>query len=121
MGGFSEAMDPQRLRGLRNSLAHWAQLWRVPRLSRDVALRASTRFQRSLGSYRAKRAEITLAAWLVDGPAHLLEEVLCHEAAHAAVHLVHGDRVRPHGPEWRDFMARAGVDQRQLLLPLNDN
>ena len=108
-------LDSERIQALRNLLAHWAQLWRVPRLSSEVALRASTRFRRSLGSYRASRTEISLAAWLVDGPANLLEEVLCHEAAHAAVHLVHGQRVRPHGPEWRDFMARAGVPARARI------
>jgi predicted SprT family Zn-dependent metalloprotease len=116
---FALAVDPERIQALKGSVARWARLWQVPRLVSDVALRTSSRFRRSLGSYRASRAQITLAAWLVDGPADLLEEVLCHEAAHAAVHLVHGGRVRPHGPEWRDFMARAGVLAR-VRIPASE-
>ena len=112
-------MNPERMQLLRDSVVQWAQLWGVPGLGSAVALRISSRFQRSLGSYRASRAEITLAAWLVDGPTKLLEEVLCHEAAHAAVHLVHGDRVRPHGQEWRDFMARAEVPAR-VRIPASE-
>jgi predicted SprT family Zn-dependent metalloprotease len=71
--------------------------------------------QRSLGSYRAARAEITLAAWLLEGPPRLLEEVLCHEAAHAAVHRVHGLSASPHGSEWREFMALAGLPARARI------
>jgi len=116
-------MDPARIRVLRESVVQWGRLWGVPRLGSEVSLRTSSRFQRSLGSYRASRAEITLAAWLVDGPTQLLDEVLCHEAAHAAVRLVHGDGVRPHGPEWRDFMALAEIPARVRIpaseLPLS--
>lgn len=38
----------------------------------------------------------------------LLEEVICHEAAHVAAFILHGARVRPHGPEWRALLARTG-------------
>jgi len=106
------ALDPERIQGIAGSLAHWAELWGVPSLRNRVALRTSSRFRRSLGSYRATHSEITLAAWLVDGPSALLEEVLCHEAAHAAVHFVYGERVKPHGPEWRDLMVKAGTPAR---------
>lgn len=108
-------MDAERAEVLRDSIIHWAGLWGVPRLGEKVTLRASSRFQRSLGTYRASRMEIALASWLVDGPPDLLEEVLCHEAAHAALHLTCRDGVRPHGPEWQDLMARAGVPARARI------
>jgi len=92
-------------------------LWGVPTPATDVALRTSSRLRTSLGNYRAKRSEITLAAWLLDGPADLLEEVLCHEAAHAAVHALHRRRVRPHGAEWRGLMGRAGLPARRRVPP----
>lgn len=114
-----QAMDPSRIRELRDSVGQWGRLWGVPRLDSEVSLRTSSRFRRSLGSYRASRAEITLAAWLVDGPTQLLDEVLCHEAAHAAVHLVHGNAVRPHGPEWKGLMARASMPAR-LRIPASE-
>jgi predicted SprT family Zn-dependent metalloprotease len=46
-------------------------------------------------------------------------EVLCHEAAHAAVVALHGRRVRPHGAEWRDLMLFAGFRPR-VRLPSED-
>ena len=79
----------------------------------------TARLRRSLGTYRASRAEITIAGWLVDEPTPLLDEVLCHEAAHAAVRLIHGDGVRPHGPEWRDFMAMAQMPAR-VRIPASE-
>lgn len=105
-------MDPFLSHRLEDSIAYWGELWGLPKLAAATSLRVSTRFRRSLGSYRASRREITLAAWLVDEPTPLLDEVLCHEAAHAAVHLTYGTGKRPHGREWRDFMARAGVPAR---------
>lgn len=114
-----QAEDSERIQELRKSVVRWAQLWELPQLGKKVGLRASSKFQRSLGSYRAGRAEITLAAWLIDGPSDLLEEVLCHEAAHAAVHLLHGERVRPHGPEWRSLMTHAGMPPR-VRIPVSE-
>jgi predicted SprT family Zn-dependent metalloprotease len=112
-------MNPEGLEASRNSITRWSRLWGLPRLSREISLRTSSRFRRSLGNYCARRAEIALAVWLVDGPTDLLEEVLCHEAAHAAVHLVHGVGVRPHGPEWRDFMALAEMPAR-VRIPASE-
>jgi predicted SprT family Zn-dependent metalloprotease len=112
-------VDSRRLDGLRSSVSDWAKIWGVPELGRDVTVRISSRFRRSLGGYRAARAEVTLAEWLLDGPVDLLREVLCHEAAHAAVRHTHGDGVRPHGREWRDFMALAGMRAR-VRIPASE-
>ncbi len=111
-GRSVQAVDPVRIQELRDSVTQWGRLWGIRQLGRDVDVRTSSRFRRSLGSYRASRAEITLAAWLVDGPIDLLNEVLCHEAAHAAIHFVHGKRARPHGKEWQGFMTQAEVPAR---------
>lgn len=133
----------RHLESLHGRLDSWATLWDVPLLAKSVRIRTSTRYRRSLGAYHPTRSQITLASWLVgDGtgePPHpLLEEVLCHEAAHAAVHLYVGDlrgglsavmgighsrreRPRPHGPEWRAFMVAAGLEPRvripEALMP----
>jgi SprT protein len=88
-------------------------VWRIALLAKGTRLRSSARLCRSLGTYRPSRSQITLAAWLFDdAPRTLLEEVLCHEAAHAAVHLTHARRVRPHGAEWRAFMLAVGRQPR---------
>lgn len=115
-------IDPRHLESLHALLEEWAALWRVPHLAKSVGLRTSSRLRRSLGTYRPARSQITLAAWLLeDAPRPLLEEVLCHEAAHAAVHLSCSGRVRPHGSDWRDLMLAAGRIPRvripELLLP----
>jgi len=117
--GFASTMDPDGLEARRGSIVRWSRLWGLPRLGHEISLRTSSRLQRSLGSYCARRAEITVAAWLLEGPTDLLEEVLCHEAAHAAVHLAHGTGVRPHGPEWRAFMALAEMPAR-VRMPASD-
>ncbi len=114
-----QSVDPIRIRALRHAIVGWARLWGVPELEREVTLRTSSRFRRSLGSYRPRRAEITLAAWLVDGPGPLLNEVLCHEAAHAAVHFTYGERTKPHGTEWREFMAKADAPAR-VRIPVSE-
>ncbi len=36
-----------------------------------------------------------------------------HEAAHVIVFRLHGTRIRPHGPEWRDVMDLFGADKRR--------
>ncbi len=46
-------MEPARMRELRISVIQLGRLWGVPRLDSEVSLRTSSRFQRSLGSYRA--------------------------------------------------------------------
>jgi predicted SprT family Zn-dependent metalloprotease len=117
--GSVQTEGPEGIQKLRDPIIHWARLWGIPHLGDEVGLRVSSRFRRSLGSYHARRIEITLAAWLIDGPANLLREVLCHEAAHAAVHYVHGDCVRPHGKEWRSFMEQAGVPGR-VRIPASE-
>ena len=53
---------------------------------------------------------------LSDGRPTLLEEVLCHELAHAAVHRLHGRRAKPHGPEWKALMVKAGHEPRVRVL-----
>ena len=125
-------LDALQIDALHSLLERWATLWRVPDLAKSVGLRSSTRLRRSLGNYRASRQQITLAAWLLDESCRaLLEEVLCHEAAHAAVHLSRPRAgrwrwgrvrtVRPHGPEWRAFMEAAGHAPRvripESLMP----
>lgn len=113
------AQDPSWRQALRDPIREWARIWGISRLPDDLSLRSSSRLRRSLGTYRARRAEITLAAWLLDGPSELLEEVLCHEAAHAAVHIAHGDDVRPHGREWQRLMVEAGMRPR-VRIPVSE-
>jgi predicted SprT family Zn-dependent metalloprotease len=89
-------------------LKSWAALWGVPGLS-DVEVSFSDRLTRSLGRTRPSSRRIVLAANLRSpSNRHLLKSVLCHEAAHIAIHSVFGHEKRPHGREWASLVEQAG-------------
>jgi predicted SprT family Zn-dependent metalloprotease len=93
-------------------LTDWAQRWGVPGLEERLSVQVSTRLRTSLGRYSPAKGELRVASYLLDGPPSLLCEVLCHEAAHAAVCELHGRSARPHGPEWQALMRKAGFAPR---------
>lgn len=104
----------------RRRIQVWAELWGVPGLESRLRLETSTRMTRALGRCFPQSNHIRIAAFLLDGPRELLEEVICHEAAHAANWELHGRAARPHGPEWRRLMALAGIPAR-LRIPLPED
>lgn len=69
----------------------------------------------ALGRARPREKLIRINAALVDQHPSLLDEVLCHEAAHIAVHELHRGYRRPHGPEWRRLMELAGFAPRARM------
>jgi predicted SprT family Zn-dependent metalloprotease len=100
---------------LARTLRRWATVWRVPQLPDSLSFRHNTRLR------------TTIARWVID--ANCLElstgffelrqdqlEILCHELAHAAVMHIHGKTVKPHGPEWRELVCRAGYKPRARRL-----
>jgi len=93
-------------------LQDWGRTWGTPGIELRIQLATSTRMTSALGRCRPARAEIKIAAALLDAPAAILEEVLCHESAHVAVHELHKRKVRPHGPEWKTLMSIAGYAPR---------
>lgn len=99
---------------LRALVSAWAAAWGDAGLADAVAVSFSPRLRRSLGRCRPAAGRITLRADLRDGPEARLAEVLCHEAAHVAVHRRHGRAARPHGPEWRALVEAAGYEPRRL-------
>jgi predicted SprT family Zn-dependent metalloprotease len=90
----------------------WSTQWGVPDLRGEVKLELSHRMRSSLGGFYARERVIRIADTLLEAPPHLLHEVLCHEAAHAAVEILHGGRARSHGREWRELMRRVGLEPR---------
>lgn len=95
---------------LRPWIASWGAEWSVPDLARRTSVAFSGRMSRSLGRCTLRTGEIRLNAALLDGPEAALLEVACHEAAHAAVFILHGAQARPHGREWKALMRRAGYE-----------
>jgi SprT protein len=103
----------------------WARLaeklsyaWGVRGLEKRVQVEVSSRLSASLARYYATQGVIRIASSVVlSGAGPILREVLGHEAAHLAVHLLHGDRAKPHGPEWISLMQMAGLEPR-LRIPI---
>ena len=90
----------------------WGQVWGVPDLATQVRLELSHRMRTSLGGFYARERLIRIADTLLEAPPHLLHEVLCHEAAHAAVEVLHGPGARSHGRQWKELMRRVGLEPR---------
>ncbi|MEN8163419.1 MAG: SprT-like domain-containing protein [Acidobacteriota bacterium] len=103
--------------GLERHLKHFLGLWEVDAFAPKIEMRLSTRMTRTIGSANPARNRITLAAWLFNQPQEIIDEVLCHEAAHLVVHHLHGPGLRPHGREWQALMRWAGVAPR-VRIPL---
>jgi len=45
----------------------------------------------------------------------VLEEVICHEAAHIAAYHLYGPKIKSHGPEWKELVTKAGFLPRTKL------
>ena len=93
-------------------MAGWCARWGLPGFERALTITFSRRFRSRLGRCTPASREIRLAAFLVDAPVALLAEVLCHEAAHAAVYELHGSGLKPHGSEWKRLMQQVGFEPR---------
>ena len=100
------------LPNIRDWLDEWSRLWSVPQLPKKLQITPNPRLRNSLGRSHPATGRIHLHKQLADEPESLLREVVCHEAAHVAVHLLYGRRVRPHGPEWARLMRTAGYEPR---------
>ncbi|MCP3980292.1 MAG: SprT family zinc-dependent metalloprotease [bacterium] len=93
-------------------LQTWADVWGVPDLPDRLRVEYAPRLRRSLGRCTPATGHIRLHPALRDAGISLLKEVLCHEAAHAAVYLLYGAGRRPHGVEWARLMRAAGFEPR---------
>jgi predicted SprT family Zn-dependent metalloprotease len=96
----------------RDNALGWSGTWGVADLRATVRVELSHRMRSSLGGFYPQERLIRIADTLLEAPPHLLQEVLCHEAAHAAVHILHGGRARSHGREWRELMRAVGLEPR---------
>ena len=90
----------------------WSRCWGVADLRGVLGLEVSRRMRTSLGYYLPESRKIRISDVLLEAPPAILEEILCHEAAHAAVEILHGNGVRAHGREWKDLMRQVGLEPR---------
>lgn len=93
---------------IHRALEDWCHLWGVEELGPEISVEFSSRMTRSLGRCYPERKLIRIAQFVREESDALVQEVLCHEAAHVAAHHLYGSSIRPHGPEWKELMQRAG-------------
>ncbi|MBI5506711.1 MAG: SprT-like domain-containing protein [Deltaproteobacteria bacterium] len=98
--------------GHQRLLARWLRTWKVSRLSRELRVEFSPRLRRAFGRCYQSDRLIRLTPSLLGAQSYLMTEVLCHEAAHAAVFERYGSQCQPHGQEWRELMAAVGFEAR---------
>ena len=92
----------------RSVISRWAEVWGADNLEERVSVVFSLRMVKSLGRCDLKSKTIKLNPKLKGRRDEILLEVLCHEAAHIAVHETHGSGSKPHGEEWQRYMRQAG-------------
>lgn len=100
------------LQDFSNLIGRWAAVWDVPDLAETIQVRYSPRMKRALARCTPETGSVRLAGYLADATPELVEEVLCHEAAHVAAHRLTQGTAKPHGPEWRDLVRLAGFEPR---------
>lgn len=108
---------PERARQLVRS---WETLWGAPGLADRISFLETPRMRRTLGRCSPQRYIVRLAAGLGDAPAHLLEETVCHEAAHVLVFERQDRATAPHGAAWKELMRLAGFTPRTRVPALTD-
>jgi predicted SprT family Zn-dependent metalloprotease len=106
-----------RIAAWHSQLGSWCRLWGVPDLADRIQVIVSPRLRRSLASYRTRRGQIRISSLLLNLSEAVIDEVLCHEAAHAAVTELQAHHVRPHGPEWRALVRAAGFEPSVRMAP----
>jgi len=97
---------------LQRRLDRWLECWGTPALASSLRIEFSPRLRRAFGRCYQDERLIRLTPSLLDTQSYLLAEILCHEAAHAAVYERHGTVARPHGEEWEEMMRLAGFEPR---------
>lgn len=99
-------------------LEEWAHLWGTPALPSHLKIEVGRRLRTSLGRCYPGSGKVQLHPALFDDEnANLFREVVCHEAAHAAAQLLHGESIRPHGQEWKRLMVAAGYSPKARMDP----
>lgn len=94
----------------------WGEMWGLAGLSGRSDVKVDGRLRTSLGKCSPEKGSIRInPVLLLPGNEALYEEILCHEAAHLAARLIWGRKVKPHGPEWKGLMRKAGYAPRARI------
>lgn len=108
--GLNRAAETFNPRWLRSTLLRWENVWGVKDFACHIKVAFSPYLKRSLGRSNVTARTIHLSETCRTLQRSYLLEVICHEAAHIAVHAVYGKGPKPHGEEWQQFVRAAGFE-----------
>jgi predicted SprT family Zn-dependent metalloprotease len=107
---------PETLDRLFAEAKRWSALWGLARLCRDADIEFSHELGFALGRCDLRQMTVTLnGLLLLKKNEGLLFETLCHELAHIAASARYGCAIQEHGPEWCEYMTRAGFTPRAVI------
>jgi predicted SprT family Zn-dependent metalloprotease len=92
---------------LARTIQRWAELWRVAGLRECITVHFNARLRTTIARWVIASSRLEVSSRFFDARRDQ-RQILCHELAHAAAVMKFGRAVRPHGPEWRDFVLVAG-------------
>jgi predicted SprT family Zn-dependent metalloprotease len=92
---------------LARTIQRWAELWRVAGLQECITVHFNARLRTTIARWVIASSRLEVSSRFFDARRDQ-RQILCHELAHAAAVMKFGHAVRPHGPEWRDFVRVAG-------------
>lgn len=92
----------------RALLSRWERLWETPGLAQSIDLVSNPLLRSTLGRCFPTQRRIELNPRVLKSRGRAFAQILCHEAAHFAVHQAKGRNARPHGKEWATLVRAAG-------------
>lgn len=107
-------MHPDRAELVASVLSRLSLAWSCPDLAAGTAVRFSSRLTRSVARADPLRSAITVSSKLPAEQA-IVDEVICHEAAHLLAFARVGRSEKPHGPTWQALVREGGHEPRLRL------
>ena len=92
----------------------WASLWGVPHLLEEMTVKRNGKLRTTVARWIAEKKQMELGPRFFELTQNQ-SNVLCHELAHAAATQIYGNRISPHGREWRALIRAAGYEPSSKL------
>ena len=109
-----QAVGRKKARHLDSQIMSWSRAWGTPSLGREIEIQLNRRLRSTIARYVRDKRTIEVGERFLALRTHN-SDVLAHELAHAAVHLLYDKTSRPHGAEWKQLLRAVGfVPHSQL-------
>lgn len=96
----------------RRLLATWERSWGTTDLASALRVVPNPRLTVTAGRCAPSKRVIELRPDVFASRSRVFAQVLCHEAAHLAVHQMYGRNEPPHGDHWSALVEAAGFEPK---------